>query len=70
MALADDFSVILLQMRDSSAVKLETRINGNLAPSEGICLRLLETSPTNSRQVRHKLETACLEEVAVMEPGL
>ena len=37
MALAADFSVILIQMRDSSAVKLETRINRNLAPSEGIC---------------------------------
>jgi hypothetical protein len=37
MALAADFSVILIQMRDSSAVKLETRINGNLAPSAGIC---------------------------------
>jgi hypothetical protein len=37
MALAADFSVILMQMRDSSAVKLETRINGNLAPSVGIC---------------------------------
>jgi hypothetical protein len=24
-------------MRDSFAVKLETRINGNLAPSAGIC---------------------------------
>jgi hypothetical protein len=30
------FSVILKQMRDCSAVKLETRINGNLAPSEGL----------------------------------
>jgi hypothetical protein len=37
MALAADFSVILLQMRHSSAVNKETRINGNLAPSEGIC---------------------------------
>jgi hypothetical protein len=36
MALAADFSVILIQMLDSSAVKLETRINENLAPSEGI----------------------------------
>jgi hypothetical protein len=38
MALAADFSVTLIQMRDSSAVKLETRINGNLAPSAGICI--------------------------------
>jgi hypothetical protein len=37
MALAADFSVILIQMQDSSAVKLETRINGDLAPKEGIC---------------------------------
>jgi hypothetical protein len=37
MALAADISVILIQMPDSSAVKLETRINGNLAPGEGIC---------------------------------
>jgi hypothetical protein len=38
MALAADFSVILIQMRDSSAVKLETRINGNLAPRAGIAI--------------------------------
>jgi hypothetical protein len=37
MVLAAAFSVILIQMWDSSAGKLETRINGNLAPSEGIC---------------------------------
>jgi hypothetical protein len=37
MALAADFSVILIQMRDSSAVKLKTRINGNLVPGKGIC---------------------------------
>jgi hypothetical protein len=37
MALAADFSVILIQMRDSSAVKLKTRINGDLVPGEGIC---------------------------------
>jgi hypothetical protein len=38
MALAADFSVILigLQMRDTSAANMETRISGNLAPSEGI----------------------------------
>jgi hypothetical protein len=38
-ALMADFSVIVVQMQDSSAVGLsmETRINGNLAPSEGIC---------------------------------
>jgi hypothetical protein len=35
--MAADFSVILIQMRDSSAVKLVTRISGDLAPSEGIC---------------------------------
>jgi hypothetical protein len=37
MALAADFSVILIQMWDSSAVESETKINGNLAPSEGTC---------------------------------
>jgi hypothetical protein len=37
MALAADFSVILVQMWDSSAVNMETRRNGNLAPSDGIC---------------------------------
>jgi hypothetical protein len=37
MALAADFSVILIQMRDSFAVKLETKINGNLAQSEVNC---------------------------------
>jgi hypothetical protein len=37
MALAADFSVILIQMRDFSAVFMETKINVNLASSEGIC---------------------------------
>jgi hypothetical protein len=31
------FSNFNTNMRDSSAVKLKTRINGNLVPSEGIC---------------------------------
>jgi hypothetical protein len=35
--LAADFSEILIKVPDSFAVKFETRINGNLAPGEGIC---------------------------------
>jgi hypothetical protein len=37
MALAADFSIISIKVQDSSAVKLETRINGNLALGEGVC---------------------------------
>jgi hypothetical protein len=41
----------------------------SLQAAEFVC-DLLETSPTNSKQVRHKLETACLEKVAVVEFGI
>jgi hypothetical protein len=45
------------------------KLASNSRRLEFVC-DLLKTSPTNSRQVRHKLETSCLEEVAVVESCL
>jgi hypothetical protein len=60
---------ILNSIAATSSNQTRDKLASNSRRLEFVC-DLLETSPTNSRQVRQKFKTACLEEVAVMKFGI
>jgi hypothetical protein len=60
---------ILNSIAATSSNQTRDKLASNSRRLEFVC-DLLETSPTNSRQIFHKLETACLEKVAAMEFGI